>query len=181
MTCAPVSAATRTTPAGARERPRARGRDGVAPSGFCGHVRGIEHQPAALADERGIDALALGRRPAIHPDDGRCHRLAAVGRTDAAVELAADRKAGDIVGCNAGVGERLRDGGAQRRQPQGRVLLGPAGLREDRLVGGGTGAAKMKRIVDDDCLETLGANVDPKKHRQPPELLSLACSPPARP
>ena len=130
------------------------------------HVRRIEHEPGAIADQRGVDVLAFGRGPAVHPDDRGRQRLAVGVGGDAAVELPADRHAADIAGLDSGIREGLGDGRTERRQPERGILLGPARPRIARLIGRRAGAAEPQRVVDDDGLETLGADVDAKVHRR---------------
>ena len=96
----------------------------------------------------------------VHPDQAGGKRPSVAAGRDAAIELAGDAESRDLVFWNPGAGERLGDGRADRGIPQRRILLGPARTGIVRFIGSRGFAKETKFLVEDDGLETLGADID---------------------
>ena len=74
--------------------------------------------------------------------------------------MAGDAERGDPVFGDLDTGQGLGDRGAKRFLPERGSLLGPAGSGVVGLIGSCRLTEQAKFIVEDDGLETLGADID---------------------
>ena len=98
-------------------------------------------------------------RMSIQMIAGRSERPAAsIATTRAAGGVGGE--ADDLVGADAGIGDRLADGGAEGLPPFLRDLLGPAGLGEAGGDGGDAFGDHSTRQVEDAGPHALGPGID---------------------
>ncbi|MEJ2359789.1 MAG: hypothetical protein P8Y13_17160, partial [Deinococcales bacterium] len=119
-----------------------------------GRVEGGSAEELGVA---GVEEVGLLGRALVEPDERVGHRLAAFVEEHEAVELAGQGDGAQLA--RASPVERLPAGGAHRRPPGPRVLLGPADPRVRDRVSGAALAQHTAVVVEHEGLGGGGAEV----------------------